>query len=390
MSFFNTHTHIFNVPSVPDAFLTNYRIPPIIGRMLRSALNKKWLRKIILGLLNKLPVKVGGIQLRRYAALVDVALHKSQEEVFNILSSNYPAEARFVFLTMNFDFMTGEAPKGNYNLYPTQLVEAIEIRNYYGQKAIPFIFIDPRDGEANCMKLLNKYFNSSGNLGVGGVKIYPSMGYYPFHPNMDNVYAFAEANQIPIVTHAYKDGGAYYTGKFTPAVMSYNSFNTTTETSDYLNHVLKDFSSIKSDQDFANILMHPMTYYDVLRKYKKLKICLAHFGGAVELLNQNKTDDKNKYNWTRTIKNLMIEFDNVYTDVSFTLKEQEANKIILADMADPVLSKKILFGTDFFMTAPFATDKELTDNFSNVLKPYMNVLTNDNPEQFLTSKFFNP
>jgi predicted TIM-barrel fold metal-dependent hydrolase len=388
MSFFNTHTHIFNVPCVPDAFITNYKFPQIIGRIIRSAVHKKLVRKILLGILKRIPFSVGGLQLKRYAALVEVAINKYQDQVFETLRSNYTAEARFILLTMNFDYMTGDAPAGNYNHYETQLHEALEVKKLYGDKALPFLFIDPRKGANECLKQLHFYFDQNYNRGIAGIKIYPSLGYYPFHPNMENVYAFAEAHQIPIITHTNKDGGAYYAGRFTPQVMSYNSFNPTAETSSFLNSQLSPFPSFKNPRSYANIMMHPVTYYDVLRKFPKLKICLAHFGGDEELLNQD--DQSDKYNWTRTIKALMTEFDNVYTDVSFTLISHKANRRILADMTNPVFSRKILFGTDFFMTAPYDNDKKLTENFLGVLASHTRQLTETNPVVFLQSSFFIP
>ena len=86
----------------------------------------------------------------------------------------------------------------------------------------------------------------------------------------------------------------------------------------------------------------------------------------------------------------MNEFENVYTDVSFTLKDNEANKFILKDMSDPVLSPRILFGTDFFMTSPFDTDKILLENFFKMLAPFRKELTDINPTRFLTSTFYHP
>jgi predicted TIM-barrel fold metal-dependent hydrolase len=390
MNFFNTHTHIFNVPCVPDAFITNYRFPQAASKLIRSAVHKKLLRKILLGILKNIPFSVGGMQLRRYAALVEVAINKYQDEVFETLISNYPAHARFVILTMNFDYMTGEAPQGNYNLYDTQLHEVLEVKKKFGDKVLPFLFIDPRRGEDECMRQLNFFFDPNNNRGMVGIKLYPSLGYYPFHPAMQPVYAFAEKHQIPIITHSNKGGGAYYAGRFNRQLMSYNSFNPTNVTSNYLDEVLTPFPDFKNPRDYANIMMHPLTYYDVLDKFPKLKICMAHFGGDDELLDQDKPEDKSRHNWTRSIKTLMRQFENVYTDVSFMLVNKKANERILADMGDTTLNRKILFGTDFFMTAPHDTDKRLTENFFELLAAYEAQLTEENPSVFLKSAFFTP
>jgi predicted TIM-barrel fold metal-dependent hydrolase len=389
MSFINNHTHIFNAPCVPNAFLSNYKIPGFLASIIRASVHKKFLRKIILFLLNKIPGKVNGLELRRYAALIDVASNKSQADVFDILSGNYSSEAQFVVLTMNFDFMTGSVPDDNYNTYLTQLHEVLEVKKVYENKIIPFIFIDPRMGAGNCMNLLKKYLDPDQRRGIAGIKIYPSLGYYPFHPNMEPVYAYAEKYGIPVLTHSNKDGGAYYAGRFLPSMFTYLSFNETTESATYLNKVLPDFPSFRDPRNYANILMHPVLYTDVLRKFPKLKLCLAHFGGDDEVLAQdNKKPDP--YNWTTCIKNLIKEFPNVYTDISFTLANKKANKRILQDLADPLLKNKILFGTDFFMTTPLNTDETLTRNFFEMAGNYRQLLTETNPVNFLSFPFFEP
>jgi predicted TIM-barrel fold metal-dependent hydrolase len=86
----------------------------------------------------------------------------------------------------------------------------------------------------------------------------------------------------------------------------------------------------------------------------------------------------------------MRQFENVYTDVSFMLVNKKANERILADMGDTTLNRKILFGTDFFMTAPHDTDKRLTENFFELLAAYEAQLTEENPSVFLKSAFFTP
>lgn len=386
MSFFNTHTHIFNVPCVPDSFITNYKFPQFLSKIIRTAVSSKPVRKILLGLLKRIPLSVGGIQLRRYAALVEVAINRYQSQIFEDLKTNYSSDARFVVLTMNFDYMSGEAPTGNYIHYDTQLHEVLDAKRMYPNQLLPFLFIDPRRGANECLKQIQYYFDPEYNRGMAGIKIYPSLGYYPFHPAMEQVYAYAEAHQIPIITHSNNSGGAYYAGKFTPQMLSYNSFHSTTETTDYLNKQLTPFPANKSPRFYANIMMHPLVYYDVLRKFKDLKICMAHFGGDEDLINQDDLNDT--YNWTRAIHKLMGEFENVYTDVSFTLTNPKTHNRIFTDMANPVLNKKILFGTDFFLTAPYDNDKKLTEKFFGPLLPYKKQLTETNPAKFLTSDFF--
>ncbi len=388
MSFINNHTHIFNAKCVPNAFLSNYQVPAAAASVIRAAVHKKFLRKILLWVLHRVPGSINGFQIKRYAALIDVAMNNTQDDVFNILAKNYPSDASFVALTMNFDFMTGGVPDNNYNNYITQLHEVLEVKKMYGKKILPFLFIDPRMGAEECMKLLKKYLDPEMPRGVAGIKIYPSLGYYPFHPAMEPVYAYAEKYGIPILTHSNKDGGAYYAGRFLPAMFTYLSFNETKDSIKYLDYALRGFSSLRKPRDFANILMHPVLYTDVLRKFPKLKLCMAHYGGSDEVLEQDDPKAVEKYNWTVSIKNLMKEFDNVYTDISFTLANKKANNRILQDLDAGLFSDRILFGTDFFMTTPLDTDETLTNNFFKIAGKYQVLLTETNPVTFLSSPFF--
>lgn len=389
MSFYNIHTHIFNVPSVPDAFLANYKIPTWIGNMLRVALYKKPIRKTLMFILKYVPIKIGGLQIRRFASLVEISLNKYQSDVFEDLISNYESDARFVVLTMNFDFMTGEVPESNYNHYETQLHEVLAIKEIYGEKIVPFLFIDPRMGRQRCMQMVEHYFDPVHPRGVAGIKLYPSLGYYPFHPDLEPVYAYAEQHQIPIITHAYKDGGGYYTGKFTPNLMSYHSFHPTNASVQFINKYLTPFDPGKGGRYFANILTHPILYTDVLERFPKLKLCFGHFGGDEEILKQGGKDPEN---WTDIIKSFIRndKYPNVYADVSYTLAYPKANAYILKDMSDPRLSQKILFGTDYFMTSVEAGDEKLTKGFFDTLNNYKQSLTETNPRAFLHSSFFTP
>jgi predicted TIM-barrel fold metal-dependent hydrolase len=389
MSFINNHTHIFNAPCVPNAFLSNYRIPGIVASIIRKAVHKKALRKVLLWLLNRIPGRVNGLQIKRYAALIDVASNISQEEVFKLLASNYPSEAQFIVLTMNFDYMTGSVPDNNYNTYVTQLHEVLEVKKAYEKKILPFLFIDPRMGANECMRLVEEYLNPDRPKGIAGIKIYPSLGYYPFHPNMERVYAYAEKHDIPVLTHANKGGGAYYAGRFLPAMFTYLSFNETPESITYLNTILPSFPTFRNPRNYANILMHPVLYTDILRKFPKLKLCLAHFGGDDEVIGQD-TAKPADYNWTVGIKALMKEFPNVYTDISFMLAYPKANTRLMKDLADPAYKDRILFGTDFFMTTPLSTDEKLTKDFFETAGVYRQLLTETNPIRFLSSPFFQP
>jgi hypothetical protein len=160
--------------------------------------NYSWVRKTLLGLLKRIPFSVGGMQVNRYAALVETAINKYQSQVFEKLNSNYSADARFVVLTMNFDYMSGETAAGQYNSYDTQLHEVLDVKRMFPEKLLPFLFIDPRRCK-ECMDQLHHYFDPKIR------EVWPeSRSIRPWvlsiHPAMKDVYAFAVDHELPIIT----------------------------------------------------------------------------------------------------------------------------------------------------------------------------------------------
>lgn len=389
MSFFNVHTHIFNLDAVPNAFVSNYNINPKLASLLRGALKVTSIRKILLTGMRLWPSRLGNGKIKRYMALLEVAMHKSQSEVFDDLISNYDDEARFVALTMNFDFMTGEVPDTEYNNYETQIHEILQIKKSYGDKILPFLYVDPRMGGKESLDMVRKYFSKDINLGMVGIKLYPSLGYLPFHPNLEAVYAYAEEHRIPIMTHCYKGGGTFYAGRFTHSMMSYNSFNPRPVTAAFLDAKLKPFDPNRKGRYYPDIMIDPILFEDVLTRFPKLKICMGHYGGDEEILNQYRSVSDN---WTKTIKYYMKNYENVYADVSYTLAYEDVNKEIINDLKDPVLQSKILFGTDYFLVTAQNKENKLVANFFDQLNsPQLKqLLTETNPKAYLKSDFFTP
>ena len=74
----------------------------------------------------------------------------------------------------------------------------------------------------------------------------------------------------------------------------------------------------------------------MLDKYPKLKVCLAHLGGANEVRRSDPNADQNdlqladeyppylKDNWSDQVVELMKQYENVYSDISYTLSDTKA------------------------------------------------------------------
>lgn len=194
-----------------------------------------------------------------------------------------------------------------------------------------------------------------------GVKMYTAMGYKPnswdLYPHLSDFYKFCEDNQIPITCHCSPGG-----------MMVGDEHN-------YMRAELKKKPPYKPkgyrDDYFNDEMVSPFAWDLVLDKFKKLKVCLAHFGGADIWYDPWKFKGKNYKSWVDKIIEMMGKYENFYTDISYftwdikkvpqhfesisdTLdpkKFEKAHKN-MADLLkkNPVMKKKIMSGTDWYMT----------------------------------------
>jgi hypothetical protein len=120
-------------------------------------------------------------------------------------------------------------------------------------------------------------------------------------------------------------------------------------------------------------------------------------GGATELV-RGKEDDylkavRKRYPllWGEHIVQLMKQYPNLYTDICYTLNELNNGDVfnaitrllITRDRFDQPLYKRVLFGTDFFMTEQEATENTLFQLAHQKLSPYWEQLTRINPAKYL-------
>jgi predicted TIM-barrel fold metal-dependent hydrolase len=168
-------------------------------------------------------------------------------------------------------------------------------------------------------------FHRMGDNIYAGIKLYPPLGFDPW-PEQENeeldkvnfLYSLCQAKQIPITVHC-SDGG----------------FITSNRSEEYTN---------------------PERWRKALITYPKLKLNLAHFG------NQGKTLGVfSKDAWRQTVIELIVSYENVYTDISclaFNDDFYEQLKKLLDDQSDQDRDKllnRILFGTDFMINLMWET-----------------------------------
>ncbi len=376
MYLYNAHTHIFTTKCIPENFL---------GKGLIRIISIPLINKLMLKLLRQILPSESDF-LSKYANFLAIGSNKNQDAVYQDLVNSYDDACRFVVLTLDMDHMGAGRAEVNYN---TQLYEVLQLKLKYMQQMLPFVSVDPRRG--NAQELLNLVKLYIEEYGFTGIKLYPALGFYPFDPNLDLVHQYAEANEIPLMTHCTK-AGVYYKGDTLSEqqIWPKNLDGVQLPENDH-----SDSTHMKN-RDFKNFFTDPDNYRQVLSKYPKLKICIAHYGGSTEIERFLGRGKKKKQinelgNFYKKTRDLLEDtnFPNVYTDVSYTLAANSIFPELIADIQNPVLRDNILFGTDYFMTIIEKNERQLVSDFRAAIDPKdFSQIANTNVKSYLNSTFF--
>ena len=142
---YNCHIHTFTEKDVPRNFLP-------LG--LVRVLSTKAGFRTIANILNNINPFSNKDFFDRYVRFVEIARFGSQIDIFKECSRFYPADSRFIVLSMDMANMNaGKVPRK----YEEQLDELIKLKNAFPTQVIPFIHIDPRRGREEVKNLLKTY-----------------------------------------------------------------------------------------------------------------------------------------------------------------------------------------------------------------------------------------
>lgn len=350
MEIFNTHIHTFTDKDVPRKFL-----PLGLVRILSSNIGFN----IIAKTLNFLNPLSSDDQFKKYVRFATIGSLGSQQKIFEECAKFYPEDTKFVVLSVDMKYMdAGNVPRE----FPDQIEELGILTKKYPQ-IIPFIHIDPR--RPGYFDLLR---HAVEDLNYKGVKLYFPLGYFPTDERLDMVYEYCQRKNLPIISHC---------GPCTP---TYNHSSKKT-----IRKWLGDYPYSKKDdkKTLCSHFANPKNYIPVLEKYPNLKICMAHFGSECSLSEflKNPTD---KENWFYIIKDMIQKYPNLYTDISFTLNNQEYFSVIKIYMNNETMREKILFGTDYYMVETAAEEKKFCFDLRAYLgEDYFSIIANVNPKKFL-------
>ncbi|WP_031529320.1 amidohydrolase family protein [Dyadobacter crusticola] len=424
MQFYNVHSHIFNIRNAPRNFL-NMFLPDLAAWLVDKLTNTLVFSALFQFLLSKL----GGNLGKRYASFLQVGKSRNQREIFELLRKQYDDDPniKIVALTMYMEHCgAGPSQTG----YEGQLEGIIEVKKENPDNLLVFMGIDPRwKGTGRELKeTVERYFDTKVQVSGGrsvypfvGLKIYPSLGFYAFDEKLKETFEWAAQNGVPVLSHCSYLGGIYNNdtafvnaslnpfdvysgqrysenfGQGTPPPTPDNSVNR-------LKWILGQNDNNRN-LNTCSYFLEPASFDSLLDYFNKkgtpLKICFAHFGGDNHVLDEaNGITPKELFgmkqeNWCSQIQGLIQKYPGVYTDVSFTVGNPKTHPIFFKYLEDLILQKRMLFGTDFFMTERLLPEKDdyatfkkaaLQKTFDN--KNAWEIMASENTESFLESKYY--
>lgn len=311
----------------------------------------------------------------------------------------------------------------------------------------PFFKYD--SSEPNNIKLEECSLKSYLDRGACGIKIYPALGYYPFDKNLLPLWLYCAQNEIPITAHC-SVGPIFYRGEKKVEWDRHPIFEEIiqNEKDDQPKKIEKLRLQQIKNKDFQANFTHPLNYTCLLlpeylkglleleeyqhlqllfgysknkleRDLSTLKINLAHYGGsenwdaflakdreqeANEIFNKPKEglslkkDLLNMANlyrhwhyteWFSLISSMMIEFENIYTDISYTTHQNKYLNLLSEILNHPKIEDKVLFGTDFYVVSNQKTEKQYWIDMKNMLgSEKWHSLSYKNPKRFMYHKVF--
>jgi predicted TIM-barrel fold metal-dependent hydrolase len=393
--------------------------------------------------------------LLRYINIIRFINKDKQAYIFNDVEQQYPPGTKFVVLPMDMEGMDAGPVETSYL---DQMSEVLRLKSKNPKTVYPFIFIDPRriakqdkddpffayDGSnLDAIELkacsVKDYFDG----GCVGIKIYPSLGYYPFDKELLPLWLYCAQNDIPITTHC-SVGPIFYRGKKDKNWDRHPIFEEAVNKDAHDNQIIEKLrlGQLKN-KDFQQNFTHPLNYVCLLnepwlkklldtynnpvlndlfgykdgelaRNLSTLKVNLAHYGGSEnwdQFLAQDRYEQANKIinnpvdmlnlkhqmgdvdtfyqlwhhvDWFSIISSMMTEFDYVYTDVSYTVHDNKYINLLSEILNNPKIQERVLFGTDFYVVSNHKTEKEFWIDMQNTLSTEKwKMLSYHNPKQFL-------
>lgn len=375
--FFDVHSHCFTYKNVPDEFLgVRLNLSPLLLEWVIWALKTY----------DKIPF-IGEGRLDDFLAVLN---NETAEDVVNVLNDTcraalakmYDSPPHFISVQLMMDLERG-IKGGAKTPYYDQLDELRRLQLKHPAGVLPFIAIDPRNPNylTDFLSAFDKEDYGAhpfGECWFYGVKIYPSLGYYPSDERLMRVFKICEEKRIPVTTHC---SGARVRSSDKKLEINKLVFEG------------KNLRRVRQTEHFKNEaafreLNAPEHWYPVLKRYPRLKLNIAHFGGYNEWQKYMNKES----GWTSTILEMMHRYEGVYTDVSYTYFSPDFVRE-LNELCDeiPLLNERVLFGSDFYMVELEGETRNLLEQFLELTNPVKaRFFTDRNPRRFLFGQAEDP
>jgi uncharacterized protein len=323
MQITNCHAHTFTHDHTPKRFVPwpvneLVGIPGVRGALIRLAHLVDPKRQTRFG---------------RYAQIVETSYDLDQAHIFDKVRSFYPDGTRFVVLPMDMTFLNAGPVEKSID---DQHGELARVRDAQPDVVIPFAAVDPRhDG------IVEKTIRLLEQDRFRGIKLYPPTGYHPDDPVLRPLYAYAEEHDVPVLTHCSRPASVQYRGEPTERM------RLDPETGQRLDLDRPELLTLFTDPD---------AYVPILRRHPKLRICLAHFGGAGDwtryIEQQWRPGGTGTKSWLSKILDMLRsgEYPNLWTDIAYTLfADDEFVYLLKVLLSDERVLARVLFGSDFYV-----------------------------------------
>ena len=238
--------------------------------------------------------------------------------LLNILLRQYPEGAGFVIHTIDLDYMGAGRPGINFKDQIGELLVLIK-KSELNVRIFPFLFIDPRrikqdpdfflasisDHKVFLQTCFVKNFIETEMGRLGGFKLNPALGYYPFDEALLPVWKYAADNKIPLYVNCNRDA-LYYRGKkqrdwdFHPVFKESVPSGSPYDTPENWHHYQPLFLPQVENDEFTMNFMHPLNYLCLLYEPLLRKIVSRYSSRTKELFGFINDDTPMLHNLTHS------------------------------------------------------------------------------------------
>jgi predicted TIM-barrel fold metal-dependent hydrolase len=267
--------------------------------------------------------------VRRAAQIVNL-IARSRAAITATLADTYPGVGLFVPMLVDFDNWAQDKA-------PSLLADQIKAHGAVARKSIaaplgpgrarvhPFVAFDPKRSDA--LDLVKTAVEQEGFIGV---KVYPPVGFAPAENKcllagnaqataidaaLNALYEYCTTNDVPITTHC-SAGNEFGLG-------------------------FRD-------------LVAPFRWEPVLKKFKKVRLNLGHFGHTEGV--DTKRGFRSCEAWIRQAAYLMDQYENVYADLSgSSFNDTDAGAAAYAKLIEQAFGrytsvpKRLMYGSDWWL-----------------------------------------